>query len=370
MTIRTGLLASAILAATAGHAFAFVYTSCLDEKIKWSSNSVTLRADPTSFPSGYWRNGMDDTITKFNRNPSNFRYSLATDSGGVGLGNGQNEVWGSTDNGVLDGAPAIAYTWRDCYWFFGNHVGMTEVDVIYDYHDTASNPFEWTASTSKANLTRYLGSGREIQTTGIHELGHGLKLKHVNTEYNVMGADFEHIHVNGSTATAYLGEDAADGAVFLYGTRSETWEDLGVVHWKFAGASGEYSDHDKTQMFNSSNAVLATVNVAGETGYRVNRGQAVKAEFTYENNGKSTKTVNIGYYVSTNDTITTGDTKIGSVSMTLSRGDVYTSRTQLTIPSNLSLNTNYWIGAIIDDNNAVTEKVETNNATYIPIRVQ
>src|SRR3546814_15092552 len=104
-----------------------------------------------------------------------------------------------------------------------------------------------------------------------------------------MGSDFEHIHVNGATATAYIGEDASDGAVFLYGTRAPAFEDVAVVHWKYSGASGEYSDHTKTVVYNSGGAVLPTVNVAGETGYRVDRGQTVRAEFPYEHHGPATK---------------------------------------------------------------------------------
>jgi len=347
-------------------AAAYSYKECLGHKLKFDSNTVTIRPNTVSFPGGYWENGIRDTVNKFNNNPSNFRYSVSMDSGGVGIG-GENEVWGSTDPNILQGAPAIAYQRWTCYWFFGDHVHMDSVDVIYDYN----TPFQWTADAVKSSLIRYTGSGRSLQTTGAHELGHGLILNHVNTEYNIMGSDFEHIHVNGSNARAYTGEDAADGAVFLYGTRSPAWEDVGVVHWKYSGASGEYSDHTKTVIYNSSGAVLPTVAVSGETGYRVNRGQVVRAEFTYENNGASFKSgIVAGYYVSTNDFISTLDTRIGSTSFNLGRGDVFTTTVTLTIPSNLTLNTNYWLGVVLDENGAISEAVESNNATYIPIRVQ
>jgi hypothetical protein len=345
--------------------FGFSYKTCLGEKIKFSGNSRTLYASTVSFPAGYWQNGIQDTVNKFNNNPSNFRYSLAMDSGGVGRGNGQSEIWGGTGT-ILNGAPAVAYQYWTCYWFFGNHVHMDEVDVIFDY----GSPWQWTVDTVKSSLIRYTGSLRAIQTTGAHELGHGLILNHVNTEYNIMGADFEHIHVNGATATAYIGEDASDASVFLYGARTPAWEDLAVVHWKYSGASGEYSDHTKTVIYNTSGVVLPTVNVNGETGYAVNRGQTVRAEFTYENNGANTKSgVQTGYYISTNDYISTVDRKIGSASYTLSRDNVYTATVNLVIPTDLAPGTNYWLGAIIDDNGAIPEAIEYNNATYIPIRV-
>lgn len=358
------LLGAYALAATP--AAAFSWKECLGKKIKFDSNTVTIRPNTVSFPSGYWENGIRDTVNKFNLNPSLFRYSVSMDSGGVSIG-GENEIWGSTSASVLQGAPAIAYQNWTCYWFFGDHVHMDSVDVIYDYN----TPFQWTADTVKSSLIRYTGSGRALQTTGAHELGHGLILNHVNTEYNIMGSDFEHIHVNGATARAYTGEDAADGAVFLYGARSPALEDVGVVHWKYSGASGEYSDHTKTVVYSSTGAGLPTVTVNGETGYRVSRGQVVRAEFTYENNGANFQSdVATGYYVSTNDLITTVDRRIGGGSWNLARGDVLTTTVTLTIPSDLTVNTNYWLGVVIDENGAISENVESNNATYIPIRVE
>lgn len=359
--------ALAAVALTAAPAAAYSYKTCLGHKLKFDSNTRSIRPSTTSFPAGYWESGIRDTVTKFNRNPSNFRYSVSMDSGGVGLG-GESEIWGSSDQGILQGAPAIAYTYWTCYWLFGDHVHMDAVDVIYDY----SSPFQWTADTVKSSLIRYTGTKRALQTTGAHELGHGLILNHVNSEYNIMGSDFEHIHVNGSTATAYTGEDAADGAVFLYGLRSPAWEDVGVVHWKYAGASGEYSDHTKTVLYNSGGtAVLSTVDVAGETGYRVNRGQVVRAEFSYENNGANTQNgVGTGYFISTNDTISTWDRRIGGASWNLGRGNVMTTTVTLTIPNDLAQNTNYWLGVVVDEGGGIAEAVESNNATYIPIRVQ
>jgi hypothetical protein len=113
------------------------------------------------------------------------------------------------------------------------------------------------------------------------------------------------------------------------------------------------------------------VTVGSETGHRVSRGQVVRAEFTYENNGANTKNgVVTGYYISTNDTISTGDRRIGGASWNLGRGNVMTTTVTLTIPNDLALNTNYWLGAVVDENAAIAESVESNNATYIPIRVQ
>jgi len=363
---------SALVAVSLGLAFAngadaFSYSTCLGEKLRWGSTTITVRASDVSFPAGEWRNALQSAIARFNLNPSRFRYSMTIESGGVRRDNGQNEIWGSDDDSVLSGAPAIAYTWWTCYWFFGDHVHMDEVDVIFDY----GSPWIWSSSEEKSTLMGYGGTGRPLRTTAIHELGHGLKLNHVNTEYNVMGFDFEHIHVNGSLARGYVGEDVSDGAVFLYGTRSPAVQDLGVVHWKYSAASGEYSNHTKTQLYDADGAVLSSFTDAGETRYRVTPGQRVRAEVTYENNGASTQSnIQVGFYISTNSIITTLDQRIGGITVTLSRDNVFTTSTLLTIPSTLQKGRNYWLGVIIDEMGQVAENAEWNNATYVPIRTQ
>ena len=366
MKIRL-LLAGAMLLSLADHpAMAYAYRTCFGTPVKWSTNNPRLNASPTSFPTGYWRNGLQRTVDLTNQNPSPFFFSLVTDAGGVGINNGQSEVWGSTDNNVLQGAPALAYTQTTCYWLFGVVTRINESDVIFDYRA----PFQWTADELKSSIIRYTGSRRQLQSTGVHEFGHALGLMHVNTEYNIMGSDFEHIWANGSAARGYLGEDASDGTVFLYGLWSANYQDLGVAHWAYLGRSGEYSTHRKTRVYNSAGTPLATTLVNGEVGYLVDRGQVVQVEFSYENNGKNSQTVNTGWYVSTNDVISNTDRLLTSGNMTLARDNVMTLRRTLTIPTNLVRGTNYWIGTIVDRNRVVADAVPSNNATYIPIRVR
>lgn len=366
MKARLTLAAAALACLAASPAFAFRTNGCYNTAIKWNTNNPQFFASSVSFPTGYWRDGLNRTIALFNQNPTPFFFTMNTDTNGLGLNNGQNETWGSTDASILQGAPAIAYWWDTCFQIFGVTVAQrNESDVIFDYN----SPFQWTADEVKSSLIMYTGTRRQLQGTGIHEFGHASGLLHVNTEYNVMGADFEHMWANGASVHGYLGEDAADGLVSMYGPWSVSWQDLGVAHWKYAFASGEYSRHAKTGVFTSAGGALPTVSVNGETGYRVSKGQVVQVEFSFENNGRDSQTATTGYYVSTNDIISTGDRLLATTGMTLSRGDVMTYRRTLTIPSDLVSGTNYWIGAIVDYNNAIADSVRSNNATYIPIRV-
>ena len=340
--------------------------TCLGEKVKWSSNSVTMRYSNTSFAPGSWRSSLDAAINHLNENPTPFNYSKSYGDTSVALDNGQSEAWFSNSQSVLNGAPAIAYTQIDCidYWIFGKDVEITEADVIFDAGES------YTTSMSSSSLLGYGGSRRPFQTTAIHELGHGVGLGHVNNTYNIMGTDWTHIHANGGTARSYLGEDAANGMVYLYGTTGSNAEDLGLSHWRYLGTSGEYSTHQKTRVTNSSGGSLSTVTIGGETGYRVSKGQTVRVYLTYENNGKSQQSnADVRHYVSTNNYVSTYDTLLNTRTVNLGRNTVWTTYTTVTIPGNLTSGRNYWLGAVIDADRSLPEMTESNNATYLPVRI-
>ncbi len=354
-------------------AAAYSWRTCNGINLRLLSNKLDTFASATSFPTGYWRDGLQNAVNQFNRNPSNLFYVLNTDTNGVALGNGQSEVWGTTTAAVLQGAPAIAYSYWQCFWtpFTGTVAYMTEGDVAFDYNATAANPFEWTMTRNKTLLIGYTGTSRLLQGTAVHEFGHAAGLLHENRQYNVMGADFTHVHTNGVTTNAYIGEDTGAGTVLLYGLWAAGPLDLGVQHWKYAFASGEYSMHTRTQLFNTAGSPITGANVPGEKTYRVRRGQVVSAEFTYENNGRDTVTnVPLRYYISTDDLITTADLPIASASIsTLARDSVLTARVTLVIPTSLTTGRNYWLGVIVNPNNTILDGYAYNNATYIPIRV-
>lgn len=332
------------------------------KKLRWGGNSTTARINTASFSGSALtaaRRGFDAT----NRNPSPFSINDVTETGGVGSGNGQNEVFGSSIS-----PPAEARMRYHCYWFFGWHYGLDEVDIVLD--TTGRN---WTASTAKSSNFTYTGNARPIDSVINHEAGHYLGLMHVNWEYNVMGDSWRHHHTNGSTASTYFGEDASHGARVLYGTQGSSFNDVSVSHWRRTGANGEYSSHGRVRVRNSANnGTLSSITINGEPGFRVNRGTNVRPEFTLENNGKFTENnVSFGIYISTNDFISFSDRRIGGGTFgSLHPADVTTTTVLVHIPSDLNAGQNYWLGIIIDEDNSISEVSGTNNRAYIPIRIQ
>jgi hypothetical protein len=356
----------------AAPAEAFRYRTCDGVPLRLQGNNHTLHTSTNSFPAGYWQNGLINAINQFNHNPSNFWYSRVDDTS-VGRGNGQSEVWGSTDQGALQGAPAIAYSYWQCYRnFWGTLVAhMTEGDVIFDYTNTAANPFEWTVTQTRTGLIWYGGGSRLLQATAVHEFGHATGLLHVNTIYNVMGSDFTHVHTNGKTTNAYLGEDAGNGTAFLYGNWGSGPLDVAVSHWRYSGASGEYSTHEKVRIWTTAGVQQPIQTIVGERGYRVRRGFVYRVEFTYENNGRAyVSGVPTRWVVSTNDIISTADTLIGTGSFNLARDAPLQWYVNLRIPASLAVNRAYWLGVILNPTGSSSYDGRSyNNYTYIPIWV-
>ncbi len=349
------------------------------KKHKWAVNTVTIRASAVSFPvGGAWADALEAVISRWNRNPSNFNFNLVFGDTNVGHNNfplPQNEVWFSA--GDLTTPPAECWSW-------GVYGATVEADVIF-YSPAQFAPFVFfTPFMTKSLLTTYDVTNdplkrRPFRTTAMHEFGHALGLNHENDEYNIMGQDWDHIHLNGNLCKAYFGEDAADGVVSLYGLDPEAGEDVSVSHFKGIGWRGEYSMHGLTRMFDTTGTgpddelnftrVSTGGCFTGERKYEVKPGQELQVEFTYENNGSTTRTVDVGFYISDDNYIDTSDRLIETKHPTIGRDNVWEHIYTVTIPYDLIVDEDYYLGVIVDYTDSINEFFENDNAAYHTIKV-
>jgi len=328
-------------------------------------NSATMRLSSISFPAASPQlNAVIAAKDAWNRNPSTFQFTLLFNDTSVAKGNGQNEIWFNPTIGF----PAVTYPIYDPA---SGH--LIEADIIFNGTQCwAFNPTDYT------NLEGYGTNCRLMEATAVHELGHALGLAHEGDEYNVMGNAWTHVHVNGSTADAYVGEDASDGAVALYGLSVSAGQDVSVSHWKYDAAatgSSEYSSHMRVELFDTNGNPLSGTLIEGNattpwaTRYDVSAGQTIQIEFTYENNGASTQTPQVDLVLSDNNLITILDRWLATRHPTISRNSVHTQQYTVTLPANITPGIK-WIGAVVDPLDVISEVDETNNATWIPIEVQ
>ena len=351
---KTRLIAfmSTLAALTIAHS-AFGWTS----NGRWNSDTFTMRASKVSFPQGSpFRDALGTVRDRFNENPGNIRIIHSWDDTSIAMGNGQNEVWASDS---LTDKPAVCYTWYNISGW------IKETDVVF------ATGINYSTTTNKTSLRPYGGSFRPFQTTALHEYGHAGGLSHESDEYNIMGEDWTHVTCNGTTVRAYLGEDACDGYYDLYGPASWNIEDVGVTVFRRSGEVDGYSTHDFCSMGNTSGRMLGQLGTyEGQPRWRVAPGQTVSVTFSYENNGKTHKqSPNIAFYISSNNIISTNDRQIRTGKMDLTRDNVRTISSNVTIPADLTPGQTYFLGVIVDWDNAISEVTGSNNAAYHPIYI-
>lgn len=333
---------------------------------RWASSTVLIRAHGTSFPSGSaYQNALVTVMDRFFRNPSNFCLNFQWNDSSCSLGNGQSEVWFSASD---DYFPAVTFWWTNA----DNRI--VEADVVFCSDEA------YTTSMSRLALWTYGGASRPFQTTAIHEFGHVAGLSHEDDEYNIMGQDWTHIHSNGTTCRSYVGEDASDGLISLYGPASEPvdsvkipagfeFEDVAATVMRWTGRNGEYSQHGWCAVRNLNGVVVpSTPEVAGgQPKYEVNKGSSYLFEFTHENCGESAQNVRVWYYLSTDRTITRSDLCWAQREMYLGRNDVVTRSQRIDFPASMVPGT-YYLGVLMDPTNSLAESDE-ENAAYHVIRI-
>lgn len=363
---KTTILSSLLLSSPA---IAWNAQYVVDAPVRWHSdtNTTGFKFQISSFPAGSpFRAGVQQAVDLLNQNPSNIRIRINPDTEWVSAGNGQNEIWFTDNSLVNQGAPAI------CLYHFNPFAfgvwNLMEADVVFNPAET------YTGSRTAADTWAFNGPFRPIQTTALHELGHALGMHHENRIYNIMGEDWTHTNMNGTTLLPSRGEDVGVGLIRLYGGHPSVLPDVGVSLYKYLGVDGEYSMHQRTSL--TGTGVEAFVGDASDPDpnqliFRVNAGQVVAPEFTFENNGRdSIPLLATRFVLSNNRAITTLDRQLHEQNVRFTLDRPLRQAFLIRIPADLPSGSRWYLGVIVDSRNTLREQSKRNNATYIPIQIR
>jgi hypothetical protein len=386
------LLAKALIASVvcslSNSSFAFMYYSCPagtnNPAVAWEPSElpVPLNAEITTFGSYATSSPALETLksvvnTINTNNPSKASYALNFDDANVGIGNNENEIWWSIP-GPGETALGRAYSQRSCVCIFWCNYDLEEIDIVmYDRSDWAPD-IGTTGLVYSPDLYAFGGSNHSMQNTMMHELLHGFGLMHEGDEYNVMGSSQNYYNVNSVFQKIQIGEDAGQGLVYIYGAKSDDFEDVSVSTRKYNGfftvpGQAAYATSAPVGVYNTSSMSLkpTTTNSNGESSYKVSNGEDITFEFTFENNGKNAQYVDVNFYLHTSSYIyptiaSSGSLNLGSTSMMLYIDEPNTYSFSATLPTGIPSGTEYWLGAYVETS-ASTDAVSFNNGGRIPL---
>lgn len=312
------------------------WNTCSGNNIRWNNSRADMYISTKSFPAtSAWDVDLQDAMWHWNNvKGSGFNFYVGRDTDGThSSGNGVNEIY--FDGAETGSALAVTEVRSHCYWFFGYNYGIDETDIAFN-----SNLAWNTGAISYSNL----GSPYSFEGVALHELGHALGLNHEDRWMAIMNS----IYPNSGPLGYYKEWDPiADdrfGARVLYGD--------GTSEVDVAGSAFTHTGSGTSGLVSSSTYAY--------------RGGYANLQFTFSNLGTASRTFDVGFYLSTNDFISTGDTLLGTnYGASGTTGFTGTFSRSLYIPTWVTPGT-YYLGFLIDPNNAFAESNESNNIQPMP----
>jgi hypothetical protein len=342
-TAPAWILAAGMSLASMG-ASGYVYNTCNDKAVKWESDSASYSVMRCSIPEGSQR--ASDVIYGFDQwNAVRgmwdvFSWSWGTTACvGIDHSNGTNEIYFGVAS-EMDGAVGVTYVRHDsCFWWFDTR-HIVEADIAFD----AGQMVEW--GNPPCNTYRPFGS----RTTVVHEQGHGLGLEHYDDVMNLMMTNDGEGKYCGNFVIEPHPDDASGGR-FLYGSGNPS-TDIGASEQRLVGPNDvELNTTPGSQL--------------------VCPGDRYTFRWSVGNMGTEGVRYNVAWYLSVNNIISTADIKVGSNSGAYeAAGGFDTWSRTITVPSNVTFGSEYFLGTIVDYDDRVSERYGTNNATYMARKIK
>ncbi len=309
-------------------ASAYSYRTCNGNKLVYGSGWTNMYISTTSMPPGSsWDTALQNMMYEWNAVPrSRFNFYVGRDTDGRhSKSNGRNEVYFTSIDG-RGGTLAVTYTrWSFC--FFSSSI--QETDIAFD-----SGESWYTGAPS------YTSSSRSFRLVALHEFGHALGLGHEDRSLETMNSFYPNGGPIGRFRSAAPHADSRQGVRYLYPQSGSSVRDLAACNYKRTGSG------------------TTGLNIQPTIAYR---GRSVNLQYTFENLGTVTSNFNIGFYLSTNDYISTYDRLLGTnYGAWASAGYTGTFNRSLYIPTSVTPGT-YYIGVLLDRSGTVAETNESNN---------
>ncbi len=352
--LKSGLGAMVLCAAgwlTAAPAHAFFFWECGNDPTIWSGDP-TFRISQWNMPGGSVEDAdVRNAMTRWNRTPgTSFDFVISTTPGGnTSTSDGQNRIEYHFPSEVGVGHAHLRYD--TCItWWPGQNQDIEESD-IHLVADWLTPTFTWQHGAPNPRTD----AGNNMRAATVHELGHSLGLSPTNASHENSLLD----NMNASIpAGGYTGgssgirnitlPDAARGVRFLY-PGSATVRDLFVTNFRL-------------------NAGSTSATLVPSLPSCLEPGQTFSLFFTVGNRGNlSAPTSNCGIYMSTNDFISTSDTRIGGCTWGPGANALAEAASlSATVPSSTPTPSVRFFGLFLDDGDTVSESIESNNKVAAP----
>lgn len=330
---------------TSAHAFT-INNWCDGNPQRWNNQQATMHISEASFPiGGTYERKIRAMMNAWNDVPgSDFLFHTARYwGGGEHNANNRNEIYWKpfAPNDVAIGR---AWTRTQCYWFFGTHNGIQEVDIAMN----TNTP--WTTMDDHQGPS---DNRKVFEHTMLHELGHAFGLDHDDSQLAVMQTSNSGPIPLGNRKTIGPHADDVNGIRQLYrGVNNRGYDLVAAQHRRDQGATNEF------------NRVFVDTQFGRFPTTRLDKNSGYSIQYTVENLGTAVaNVVPVQFYLSEDKHISISDIYLGWTLLHLPAGSAISAETDIWIRDTLPTNpyTNYYIGYIIDPNGWFNDFNRTNN---------